>query len=150
MNKWITILALLLISSCQKKEESYIPDRPSNLPDSAVWRGGIDGGWWTDCEAEEASFLCFVYWQDGDLYSQQRFNLCATDNITEWFGFPDGEGSKAVPAFGAPFSFIPIEPATFYDDGQADKAATDKYAKIFSETIFPTCATEIGVSQITN
>ena len=39
------------------------PDRPQNVPASAVWSGGPDGGNWFDCDSEKNSAYnnCTVY-----------------------------------------------------------------------------------------
>lgn len=39
------VFIVFLISSCDSpQDENYIPSRPSSVPESALWVGGLDGG----------------------------------------------------------------------------------------------------------
>jgi hypothetical protein len=37
------------------------PPRPANVPASAVWNGGQDGGVWIDCKADTEANLCTLF-----------------------------------------------------------------------------------------
>ena len=139
------VFGLILLCSCQAKEKASAPDRPDRLPDSSVWRGGVDGGWWVNCEGQTSRLMCSTYWENGEIYSKQLFGLCSTVEASQWFGYPDGEGLKAIPAITESILFRPLEPATFYRDGQPDTALTNKYAVEFEGTVSPKCVFEFAV-----
>lgn len=49
---------LVLLVGCQHTP----PTRPSNVPATAVWSGGPDGGDWFECESTQSSHnRCTVY-----------------------------------------------------------------------------------------
>jgi hypothetical protein len=57
--------------------EVVVPKRPESVPLDAVWGGGIDGGYWLDCqeltEIQDA-FYCMLYNDySGDLEFQWQF-----------------------------------------------------------------------------
>lgn len=67
----------------EKIVENSIPDKPVDVPESAFWKGGLDGGYWFDLlnlnvnqrQAEIAIYDDYY----GKLVIQKKFNLfCAT------------------------------------------------------------------------
>jgi hypothetical protein len=46
------------------KEAAPVPSRPANIPASALWAGGQDGGVWVNCaKSSERQFECSIYAQ---------------------------------------------------------------------------------------
>ncbi|UWP94030.1 hypothetical protein K3X13_15235 (plasmid) [Aliiroseovarius crassostreae] len=70
-------MALFLIASCKESEE-VVPERPLGVPERAVWQGGVDGGHWYDCLAEQREFEynCTIYNDySGGIEASGRFVL---------------------------------------------------------------------------
>lgn len=57
----ILFVSVAFVLSCNQHE--LAPERPENVPESAVWAGGSDGGAWIDCQAltEAGSYDCAIY-----------------------------------------------------------------------------------------
>lgn len=50
------------VSNALRADASKDPVRPQNVPGSALWAGGPDGGMWVDCRVAEGLELeCHVY-----------------------------------------------------------------------------------------
>jgi hypothetical protein len=59
-------------SSCHSQ---YPPQRPTNVPESAVWAGGIDGGGWVVCVSTSECNECTTYSETGTIFGPRRFVL---------------------------------------------------------------------------
>lgn len=58
----IGVVLGVLASSVLRTDSSEAPERPANVPDSALWAGGVDGGMWVECSATNSGALaCRVY-----------------------------------------------------------------------------------------
>jgi hypothetical protein len=66
----VTIMFLFAVIACT--ETVTAPPRPGNVPQSAVWAGGVDGGAWIDCR--------FIYKEPFPAYECSTFN----DDGTPW------------------------------------------------------------------
>ena len=136
-----TLVLILLVQACTEGQ-LVDPERPASVPQSAVWRGGLDGGNWVNCLEKDGILECAVYWQTGDLYSRQQFELCRSQNPSEWVVIPDGEGLSDV-GVAEGMVWTPIAPATSFDsDGKIDGELTDKYAALFKQTKSERCPTD--------
>lgn len=52
----------VVASNVLRASGSGDPDRPANVPDSARWAGGPDGGMWVQCTPKDSGTLaCRVY-----------------------------------------------------------------------------------------
>jgi len=52
----------VVASSVLRTSSSGDPDRPANVPNSARWAGGSDGGVWVQCKAiDRGTLACQVY-----------------------------------------------------------------------------------------
>ena len=74
----IAVLALLLLTllgglSC--KRTPSVPQRPVNVPQSAIWAGGRDGGAFIDCTpSTHTNYLCSVFNDvTGDVWMSGKF-----------------------------------------------------------------------------
>jgi hypothetical protein len=59
------------------REDASPPNRPANIPKSALWAGGPDGGVWIDCAVPlKGVFKCGVYAQQtGAVLEEGDFGL---------------------------------------------------------------------------
>lgn len=58
----IIILVIIVMQFYKPKAEQ--PERPNNVPTTAIWDGGVDGGNWIDCQLVDSLqniFYCTVY-----------------------------------------------------------------------------------------
>ena len=73
-------ISVVMLPGCQP----YPPARPYQVPSSAQWAGGIDGGAWVDCSTGSGPYNeCQVYGEKGDLmlssaYALEGLNRAAT------------------------------------------------------------------------
>jgi hypothetical protein len=60
MIRLIPIVVLIMLSGCTGVSD---PERPGNVPATAIWSGGPDGGNWFDCDSGKNSEYnnCAVY-----------------------------------------------------------------------------------------
>ncbi|MDI4498708.1 hypothetical protein E6P70_10100 [Moraxella nonliquefaciens] len=64
----IILLTLLLCSCKEKRNENIVQHRPANVPNSAVWVGGMKGGTFIDCKltnSKKREYICNVYAETG-------------------------------------------------------------------------------------
>ena len=72
----MAILAVSMLAFCTNKRTP--PLRPSQVPQSAVWSGGAEGGAWYDCsvDLERNINVCAVYSEaDGKLAFKASYRL---------------------------------------------------------------------------
>jgi hypothetical protein len=64
----------VLMISCYRQ---YPPARPSGVPSSAVWAGGLDGGGWVTCSEEGASDhnVCTIWDEEGRTRGLAEYRL---------------------------------------------------------------------------
>lgn len=81
INRLIFALMVIFISldifGCNRSENKS-PGRPQNVPLSAIWSGGLDGGVWFDCreDIQNNSNECAIYSdQKGELWIKARYQL---------------------------------------------------------------------------
>lgn len=57
----------LFLYSCKDPEYKEVPDRPPNVPSSAIWIGGMKGGTFIDCKhtGEKRFYYCDSYAETG-------------------------------------------------------------------------------------
>ncbi len=66
------------MTSCNNNQEVKAPEKHQNIPESAFWQGGIDGGFWYDCNPTEQNYRyhCIVYNDStGDVIIDDLFDL---------------------------------------------------------------------------
>lgn len=66
MKKLYYVSLIFLILGCTNEDSTVkvsAPDKPENVPESAFWQGGLDGGAWYQCSAtkRELRYYCTVY-----------------------------------------------------------------------------------------
>lgn len=138
------VSALYLSLFVQACDEAFVvdPERPSSVPQTAVWYGGLDGGNWSNCLERNSSLECDVYWQNGDLYSRQSFELCRSLNPSEWALAIIGEGISDV-SVAEGIVWTPTGPAIYFDsDGKMDEELSEKSANEFELTKFERCSSK--------
>ncbi|MEW5755643.1 MAG: hypothetical protein AB1810_05010 [Pseudomonadota bacterium] len=69
---YLFALVILLISGCEKEAPAPVePQRPSNVPETAFWVGGVDGGVFVSVRTLEEStddlYYAEIYYVSGDL-----------------------------------------------------------------------------------
>ena len=70
------VIVLFIVAGCD--ETQLLPERPTNVPESAVWGGGVDGGSWLVCKLrkERSAYACEIYWDsDGTLWAKGTYLL---------------------------------------------------------------------------
>jgi len=70
------VIVLFIVAGCDKTQ--LLPERPTNVPESAVWGGGVDGGSWLVCKPrkERYAYACEIYWDsDGTLWAKGTYLL---------------------------------------------------------------------------
>lgn len=72
--RMILIVASVLMSSCYRQ---YPPARPSGVPSSATWAGGLDGGGWVTCSEESGSDhnVCTIWDEEGRTRGPAQYRL---------------------------------------------------------------------------
>lgn len=69
MKKYLYLLGCLVFTlcSCKDSEHQEMPDKPSNVPNSAIWIGGTKGGTFIDCRNTGSIriYTCDVYSETG-------------------------------------------------------------------------------------
>ncbi len=81
---FIAIVSLIFLSFlyfyiAMSNAETIVPQRNNNVPPSAVWSGGPDGGAWYDCEnIKKFDYSCTVYNDSsGEIEGEGEFELQA-------------------------------------------------------------------------
>lgn len=76
-------ILLIIVSCTPNKTEITVPDRPNNVPNSAFWQGGVDGGAWYMCKKLSIKFKysCKVYNFNGELETKGLYELYLRNNI---------------------------------------------------------------------
>ena len=72
----LSIVSILIVAGCQ--QHAAVPVKPANVPTSAVWAGGVDGGAFIDCtpSSTTAANACTVYDDStGEVWMSGRFTL---------------------------------------------------------------------------
>lgn len=140
MKKFTLVVSFLAFISGCEEGEPIPPERPASVPLTATWQGGLDGGDWIDCRFNGALLTCDVYAQRvGNLSSTQTFELCASENPSDWINYPVGEGHKDVQTYKG-LKWSPTAPALIYDaEGEFDIELMRKYDRIFSEEYVRDC-----------
>jgi hypothetical protein len=76
---WPTISLLLVIWASVGCVSNSARSRPSNIPVTAVWVGGSDGGTFIDCAPPRNGHNeCVVYFENGEVYMKGRYILEGT------------------------------------------------------------------------
>ena len=55
------VLACVCMMGCYR---AYPPTRPSSVPDTAVWAGGLDGGGWVTCSNDLVEYNVCTLWDE--------------------------------------------------------------------------------------
>ena len=68
------LMVLMLMMGCSAV---HAPERPTDVPRTAVWAGGADGGAWIRCDpiAKEpyTEYECTMYHESGGVWASGRF-----------------------------------------------------------------------------
>lgn len=83
MRKLFVILFLIIfIFSCNTVERN----RPTNLPKTAFWIGGIDGGCWIIFDSvSNEKIEATIFYENGDIWEKgifRKLNNCKSEKIT--------------------------------------------------------------------
>jgi|SRR5215471_3502057 len=73
--RMILTVASVLMVGCYRQ---YPPARPSGVPSSAMWAGGLDGGGWVTCSEEEGGSdtnVCTIWDEEGRTRGPAQFRL---------------------------------------------------------------------------
>jgi len=75
----LIFLAFLFFYIAMSNAETVVPQKHNNIPSSAVWSGGPDGGAWYDCKKiEKFEYSCTIYNEyTGDVEDKGEFRLKA-------------------------------------------------------------------------
>ena len=140
---------VIFLAGCgyDSQSEDLTPPRPENLPEQAVWRGGLDGGEWYFCERSEESYVCSIYWTKGNLYSRQSFKLCAHLHPSQLFRGSDRSGMTTVNVTEGTVRFVPIGPPELFSYGQPSKELTESARSEFEAQEAHTCPVELVVNE---
>jgi hypothetical protein len=94
--KWLLPFLLLFSLIACEKVVTHEPDsRPSNIPQSALWIGGSDGGVYALIQLTENTYTGTIYydstgdvWYEGEfIYTgKSSFNLTDHNNYSAWDG----------------------------------------------------------------
>lgn len=72
------------------------PERAASIPKEAIWKGGVDGGYWFLFKSyKKESVDVVIYYEDGDIAEKGTFKKVgncdiASDKIIESISFFDG------------------------------------------------------------
>jgi hypothetical protein len=96
MRIYSIVITVMLLGGCAHVSS---PERPPNVPASAVWSGGPDGGNWFDCDTKQDSEYnhCMVYADvTGIVLESGRYQLrnekrAATKNELQYAYYSEGE-----------------------------------------------------------
>ena len=68
----------IIVMSCNSSK-MQIPKRPLNVPITAMWAGGVDGGHWFDCMPDSSdpfTYICSIYNENtGSTISKGKYLL---------------------------------------------------------------------------
>ena len=99
MNKIFLITLFIIFISCNTEIKQ--PERPKNVPKTAIWEGGTDGGTWIQCDSTNTDniFYCKIFNDfDGTLLSEGKYKLDGisqpVDSIRKYLGV--FTGSKII------------------------------------------------------
>lgn len=116
----------LWVAACSENAvEDTEPERPASLPESAEWRGGLDGGDWVSCEAVDGGLRCSLYWQTGEIYGQVDYDICLNGSLESLHGYGFAN-MLSVEAVSPPIVLVPTQPPTLYRDGQISPTLTEE------------------------
>lgn len=95
---WILFVGIVAIMGCR----SNWPQRPTKVPENAIWAGGPDGGAWISCKlATKEPFIeydCQIYDENGTLCADGAYIL-ATINKTPITGIANFRSINSFNAY---------------------------------------------------
>lgn len=79
--KWfVRLILMILISSCRDAERL----RPVNVPQSAIWKGGVDGGVWVEFVSVNATTInANIFFENGGIWERGIFKKNGNCDIAE-------------------------------------------------------------------
>ncbi len=86
MKKLFYVPLIFLILGCTNEDSTVkasAPDRPENVPKSAFWQGGLDGGAWYQCSntKKDLQYYCTIYNDfTGEIIIQDNFDIYVSIN----------------------------------------------------------------------
>ncbi|MBK8051847.1 MAG: hypothetical protein IPK35_00860 [Saprospiraceae bacterium] len=90
MKSFIVVFTIFMLS-CNSPVNK---NRPNNVPENAIWKGGSDGGCWIIVKAfTEGNLECKVFYENGDVWEEGRFikngdcNIDQSEVINQITGF---------------------------------------------------------------
>ena len=96
MKLLICNLIFLLMLGCSVEHEVVEPKKPSQVPESALWVGGMDGGVFIKVKEKSNKYIGEVYYISGDIAYKGELeihpkgstppNLEAKESFTGWDG----------------------------------------------------------------
>ncbi|MBK9564264.1 MAG: hypothetical protein IPO37_03445 [Saprospiraceae bacterium] len=92
--KSLIVILIIFMLSCNNPVNK---NRPSNVPENAIWKGGSDGGCWIIINPiAEGNLECKVFYENGDVWEEGTFikngdcNIDQSEALNQITGF-DGE-----------------------------------------------------------
>lgn len=71
---------MIWISSCRETERQ----RPVNVPKTAIWKGGVDGGAWVEFVSVTSTAInANIYYENGEIWEQGIFKKNGNCDIAE-------------------------------------------------------------------
>lgn len=139
----VLVVSMFSLSACGQAPEVI---RPVDVPDSAIWAGGEDGGFWFNCMKVEQVIRCQRFSQTGRNYSEQDFKLCASGNLSE-LGLKWHVGMDSEITINQGLMLVPVAPRTVFRDGELDEELTAELSKEFNLTERPNCMVDFVIVQ---
>lgn len=80
MKKLFYVLVYITVVSCSADKR----ERPSNIPKSAIWKGGVDGGCWIEFKSvTTTSIEAVIFDENGDVWEKGIFKKNGNCKIAE-------------------------------------------------------------------
>lgn len=98
----LVALAVAAVFYFSDPAPSLPPVRPSAVPKSAIWAGGVDGGFWLDCatiRTQTPRLACSVYYDwTGELEAQGEYVPLEPDatEVGSWRNFLGFDGATIM------------------------------------------------------
>jgi len=127
-----TASLLISIATCGKSNGSSIPERPDHVPESASWRGGIDGGAWVQCEQANGKLKCQQFHLSGSMMIEQEYVLCSKTPFEELYGVSFDYTQYTLPIKES-IILMPIAPPKIHVENRLDEMLTMKAQQEFED-----------------
>lgn len=137
----VLVLSMFSLSACGQAPEVI---RPDNVPESAIWVGGEDGGFWSNCMQVEQAIRCQRFSQNGGYYSEQDFNLCASGSLSQ-LGLRWRPGMEPEINISQGLILVPVSPRAVFRNGALDEELTAELSKGYNLTERSDCIVDFVI-----